>query len=254
MSRCGCGANTCSCVSIAGCGITVTGSGSAAVPYTVAAKVDVAGTNQLTCGVNGLFVPAGSVEVGNTACIDLAGTGFTGDPILATPDLSVDVANGFECRADGIWTPGTLHSSAVAVGNVGPGVDTLASVSVPGNTLGATGDRLVFRAMLTLNATAENNGFVFSYGGTTFFSVPLAALVDANFVVEGEIIRTAAATQSSTVTGLKSIGPTIEIVRTNMAEDNTVLNIFLVTGESGGAGETNAVVLESLTIDVRPLS
>lgn len=152
---------------------------------------------------------------------------------------------------DTIGLASTLHSTAVPVGNVGPGIDTLANVNVPANTLNATGDRLRFRAMITLAAVVENNGFTFSYGGTPFFAFPLVAPVVESVIVCGEIIRTGVLTQVAIV---DETGTSIfAVLRTDLAEDNTVANAFLVTGESGGAGETNAVVLESLTIDVLPL-
>lgn len=213
--RCACAEATCQCVIIDSDTIAFGGAGAAASPYQAEIIPD---------GVAPLLV---SVDAGNR--ISLGSDGLL--------DL------------DGPWT---LHSTAAPVGNVGPGVDTLANVNVPASTLAGTGDRLRFRAMLTLDAAAENNGFTFSYGGTPFVSFPAAAPVDATIIVEGEIIRTAAATQAA-ITERSGTGPAIVVARTDMAEDNTVANAFLITGQSGGAGETNAVVLESLTIDVLPL-
>src|SRR5690606_18967763 len=107
MSRCGCRSD-CNCVVAGGDCVEVTGSGLPAVPYVVSVVVDPDETNQLSCGVGGLYDPPASVEVDDTACIDLAGSGCPGDPILATPIIASlgmyypDSVNLLECTEDGL--------------------------------------------------------------------------------------------------------------------------------------------------------
>lgn len=166
--------------------------------------------------------------------VTVAGAGTEGSPYTFTVNL-----------------PHVLHSSATPVGNVGPGVDVLANVNVPAATLAATGDRLHFRAVFTLVAVAEDIDLAASYGGTPFYASTELAPIAGTLVLEGDIIRTGAMTQVALAEQVSSLG--ISMTRTNMAEDNGGANVFLITGQSGGAGETGAAVLESLTIDVLPL-
>jgi hypothetical protein len=69
------------------------------VPAVISVEVDPDADNQLTCNPTGLFVPPSSIEVADTDCIDLNGTGSPGNPVTATPILSPDPANQLECVA-----------------------------------------------------------------------------------------------------------------------------------------------------------
>lgn len=192
---------------------------------------------------------------------------YTGDVIptgVAPLLISTDTPNFLTVGTDGLLVargPFTLHSTGIAVGNVGGGIDTLASVNVPANTLDSLGDRLRWRAVLALNTNLfDFCGFTFSYGGVTILTKPTTSGIDAGVVCEGEIIRTAAANQRSTASGIitDNVGfgtyagqDDVAVTGLLLGLNNAAAHLFEVIGESSGA--VQQVVLESLTIDVFPL-
>jgi len=150
-----------------------------------------------------------------------------------------------------------LFSTGVPVGNVGPGVDPLATVVIPANTLTVNGDRLRFRAALFLDAALfDFNGFVFSYGGAALFTRPTTQATVSRVYVEGDIIRTGAATERCDISALfEDNGGGVSKIQGNIAlpaANNAAANTFLVTGETAGA-LNDQVVLHTLTIDVWPV-
>jgi hypothetical protein len=96
MARCGCNAE-CNCVLVDGDCTSVAGNGNPASPYRVNVQIDPAADNQVSCGQNGLYVPPSSIEVADSDCIDMQGTGFPGNPVTATPIVSTDPSNLLEC-------------------------------------------------------------------------------------------------------------------------------------------------------------
>jgi len=108
MARCGC-ATDCLCILQDGDCTSVVGSGSVTAPYVVNVDISANAGNQVTCEPDGLFAPPPPTElpitVLDTDCIDLDGDGTAADPLTATPIISPDIGNTFECRPTGIFVP-----------------------------------------------------------------------------------------------------------------------------------------------------
>lgn len=77
------------------------------------AKVSPDSCNSLECRANGLYVPGVNIVDVVAPCIDIGitdqgivpGTFCHQFAIGATPIISDDACNGFECRVDGMWAP-----------------------------------------------------------------------------------------------------------------------------------------------------
>ena len=91
-----------------------------------------------------------------------------------------------------------LNVNTTSTGNVGVGEDDLITYSVAGNTLAANGDAIRFRASGTIANSINAKRLRVKFGGTTILDTgaagfPISAAIQ--WVLEGEIIRTGAATQ-----------------------------------------------------------
>jgi hypothetical protein len=70
--------------------------------------IDPAAGNQLTCGPNGLLVPAappGTVDVADSTCITLTGDGSAGAPLTAAPVIDPAAGNQLACGPNGLLVP-----------------------------------------------------------------------------------------------------------------------------------------------------
>lgn len=107
MARCGC-SGECNCVVTEGDCTTVTGNGNPGTPYVINVKIDDDASNQLTCVADapgdegGLYVPPPTIEVADTDCIAMSGTGTALDPVEAEPILNPSNENLLACGVSGL--------------------------------------------------------------------------------------------------------------------------------------------------------
>ena len=220
MARCTCSQATCQCVLMDSATIDFSGAGSAGVPYT------------------GTIIPTGVA------------------PLL----VSADAPNALSIGTDGLLVAGATAPRALFVNAAnhpsGGALTTLLSFVVPGGLLAANGDRLRWRAMLDFNAALfDFQGLDITYGGVTFaFWLPVAALI-CGVALEGEIIRTGAATQRATSTVTVGVNPSlvteVQPQRADLAANNAANQTFAVVASSTGA-LANETILRSLTADYMP--
>lgn len=93
---------------------------------------------------------------------------------------------------------GKLSSNTTTVGNVGVGEDDLMTYSVPASTLSVNQQKIHFRASGTIANSINAKRLRVKFGGTTVLDtgaagIPISAAIQ--WVLEGEVIRTGAATQ-----------------------------------------------------------
>lgn len=160
---------------------------------------------------------------------------------VSAPMRVYGFAIGDGVTARGVMRPWTIASKSTDTGNVTTGVDTLWSVSVPGNTLARNGDVLRFDLGIFTAANINNKEVVVSFGGTTIFDSTALALNGADLSIEGIIIRTSATTVRCIV---RAVGDSALLPSTATYSTVTVTLAnaagFLVTGE---ATDSDDVVL-----------
>lgn len=176
-----------------------------------------------------------------------------------TPARLAVGTNNFALVADSAQATGlkwvaidrTLHVNVTAVGNVGIGEDDLMSYTVPVATLGATGDWIEFNAAGTLAASLNNKRIRVRFGATVIFdSGSLAITAATDWSLEGQIIRTGAATQKC-FSRLNTSSATLAAYAdySTAAETLSGTVVLKVTGE---ATADNDVVEETLTVRFLP--
>jgi len=140
------------------------------------------------------------------------------------------------------------------VGNVGVGEDDLHSHSIPIGTLAKNGDRLLFSASGTFSASANNKRIRVRFGssGTSLIldTTSLGITGAGSWLLEGEIIRTGAATQKAWahIVSTDALLVSLPAVVTNLDQNNITGAVNLrITGE---ATSNNDVVIESSQVFV----
>jgi hypothetical protein len=125
------------------------------------------------------------------------------------------------------------------------------SYTVPAATLAVNGDHLEFKAAGVFAATANNKRLRIKYGATTLLDTGTLAITAASdWEVQGQIIRTGAATQKSTVSLLSSDAAVADFPDlTTPAETLSGTVVLKLTGE---ATADNDVVEETLTVRFLP--
>ena len=149
---------------------------------------------------------------------------------------------------------GTLAVDTTQTGNVGAGVDTLQTYSVPANCLAVNGDRINFEFAGTWGNNANNKQLVLKFGSTTLISTdvsPYGLTSETSWAVKGTIIRTGAATQKAvcvlTFDGADAPAPLVK--KSSPAETLSGAVTLLLTGE--GVSD-NDIVKEIFTLDYNP--
>ncbi|MEQ2008318.1 MAG: hypothetical protein ABMA26_16145 [Limisphaerales bacterium] len=90
---------------------------------------------------------------------------------------------------------GTLAVDTTQTGNVGAGVDTLQTYSVPANVLAANGDSIPFLYTGSFANNANTKRLILTYGATTLLDTGALTFPFTSWRIEGHVIRTGAATQ-----------------------------------------------------------
>lgn len=157
-------------------------------------------------------------------------------------------SNGFIIGVERVLPGGV---STTITGNVGAGLDTLRTFSLPANTLAADGDIVKARYGFAFANAAANKQVVLSFGGTAYENVigAVAELDVTQGTVDVEIIRVSATSvRISTVTvlgQLYNLGAATAIAAgpgafnagrnallTGLADLNANATILLVTGQT----------------------
>lgn len=150
---------------------------------------------------------------------------------------------------------GTLAVDTTQTANVGSGVDTLQTYSVPANTLAANGDAIAFRFSGVFADTANAKQIVLKFGATTIVETRNDTAYGSGgptwWRLVGTIIRTGAATQKCeavfTFDGFDNTGPIVRYVAA--AETLSGAVTLLLTGEGV---DNNDIVKEIFTLQYEP--
>lgn len=157
-------------------------------------------------------------------------------------------------QAAAIIGTGALDVDTSATGNVGTGEDTIATYTIPANTLASNGDSVWFEAS-GLAANNSNSKTLKVYFG----SAEIMAAVDTDWGLEwtlrGRVIRTGTATQkaycdftTSAPLGTGSLAGGAGI-NTSVTEDETGTIVLAITGE---ATSDNDLVVETFIAGKTP--
>lgn len=166
---------------------------------------------------------------------------FTDRLAWSTSGVNVKGGNG----ADVAGVGGTLSTDTTQTGNSGTGEDTLQTATVAAATLNANGDTYAFVVAGTIANSINAKRIRVKFGGTTIFDtgaagIPISAAID--WSIEGEIIRTGAATQKC-VARMTTNNATLASYcdYSTAAETLSGAVTFLITGE---AVDNNDIVKE----------
>lgn len=144
---------------------------------------------------------------------------------------------------------GTLATDTTTTGNVGTGEDTLQTYTVPAATLSVNGHTIRFTASGTIASTVNAKRIRVKFGATTLFDtgaagIPISAAF--NWTIEGEIIRTGAATQKCNAKMNTSNATLASYVGYSpAAETLSGAVVLLITGE---AVSNNDIVKETFKV------
>lgn len=147
--------------------------------------------------------------------------------------------------------PRTLSVQTNTVGNVGSGEDDLHTFSVPGSTLVSNGQMVDFIAGGTFAASVANKRIRAKFGGTTIFdSGALAISLATDWRLEGQIIRTGAATQKA-ICSLSTSSGTLSAYADYSTPGETLTGAIALT-TTGEATNDNDVVEEMFSVRFVP--
>lgn len=162
-------------------------------------------------------------------------------------------ANGLMWMKSGVAAPmghnGYYGFSTTQLGNTALTETVIGNVEVLGSTLSRDGDRITFKASGSFTGTASiNKQILVKFEGSTIFDTgALAITAAADWVLEGEIIRTGAATQKCNVSMATSSAALVAYA--NYAAGAETLANSLTLEIRGNGTNANDVVLEMLTVD-----
>jgi len=168
------------------------------VPAEISVEVDPLADNRLACNIDGLYVPPSEIVVADTDCIDLDGIGTAGDPVTATPVVSVDPSNLLECVASPdpnvglrarLYTGDTDCVELNGEGTAGdPMIPSLIVSGDVGNTLQCRPSGAfvpaVAQAAVDYRATIVHNGVCPTVLPPAAINTPSSALIDYDAVEE----------------------------------------------------------------------
>jgi hypothetical protein len=146
---------------------------------------------------------------------------------------------------------GGLFDQSTSPANSSTGETTLATYSVPANTLATNGDSLYYEIVISYPANANAKTLRIKFGSQTILTATLGTLAGET-IYKGRIIRTAAATQKFWVDGMitTSGGDSTGMdYGSTLTQTLSNANNFVVTGQGGA---TNDVVLHWVSLDYRP--
>jgi len=144
---------------------------------------------------------------------------------------------------------GRLNVDTTQTGNVGVGVDTLQTYSVAANTLSANGDVIAFRYTGSFANTVNTKQIILTFGATTLLDTGALGFPFADWRIEGEIVRTGAATQKISTVMFCGEGQATLVKQTTAAETLSGAVTLLLTAE---ATDDSDAVKEIFTLDYKP--
>lgn len=199
-----------------------------------------AGTAQRILGMDAAdILYLGGIDVGTTNMRIL----IAGDDIAGVTTVGMEVLAGLPALAtDYARVGGVMSVQMTTVGNVGTGVDTLATYSVPARTLGATGHSVWFEAWGTFAANANNKGITVVVGGVTEFTTTVLPHNGGSWHLRGRIVRTGSAAQKGIATFLRST------VQTDYFTGSLTLSSAFALTITGEATSNNDIVLEAFMV------
>jgi hypothetical protein len=121
-------------------------------------------------------------------------------------------------------SPRCIHSSIATTGNVGGGLDTLRTITIPANSLATDGDWFDYYLAGTIAVNDNNKRFFISFSGVTLLDTGLQDLDGFGFEIYGTIARASATSINFTI---KSIIGAVQV-------DSAFANV--------AAGTTGAII------------
>ena len=140
---------------------------------------------------------------------------------------------------------GVLYAFGTVTGNAGAGEDTLASYSVPANTLSANLKALRFTVFGTSVANANAKTVKLKFGAATFMTIALTAGSARDWIITGTVLRLTASVQHAWAQGVEET--VVNTVGTTIAEDLTTALTAICTGE---AVADNDITLYGFIIEI----
>jgi len=149
--------------------------------------------DQLGAGLIQQWLQNGSVKsrINNNGSLEsIAGPVIAASQLIAAP-LTIDGTTDIVLKSNGFITgyPKCLHSSSAQVGNVGGGLDTLRTVSVPAGSLLANDDWAHCRFSGNMATNDADKRFFVSVDGTTFLDTGLIDLDAFGWSIDVKMIR-----------------------------------------------------------------
>lgn len=185
----------------------------------------------------------------NNASIGTAtfnGNDFTG----VSGDYSLNATN----TSGYYWIPSlkNLYKTGAAVGNGADLTeDTLATYTVPANTLAADGDILHIRAGGTLAASTDSKTVKIKWGGVTLATLgPYTAVGNVAWSADVRVIRTGSAAESFIAMMTAQNSTAFTAASNTTTVNTTVTNDVVVTGQNTTNSVANSVKMQYLTVDV----
>jgi len=171
-------------------------------------------------------------------------TGCTVFGGIITPGASGALAVVAGASTNDAAVGGTLYSTVTSAGNVTTGEDTLATYTVPANTLSVNNMSLRFEAWGATTNNANTKTIKVKFDGVIFGQRTMTTSAANTWVINGQVQRTGAATQTAFAKFVD--GGTTE-VDSNVGLTSTLSNaiVFLITGEGTS---TNDITLYGLRI------
>jgi hypothetical protein len=218
----------------------------------------VTGAINITPAVGSAIVLDGTINVDAgviTGATSVTSTNFVGaiDGVLGgvTPaaatvtDLVADTMQVDAGTGTATYTPsGYLNVDVTSVGNVGTGIDTLITYTLPANTLANVGDGLEIECTGTGANNANAKTLRMNFGGTTLATNSLLANNDQDWVFKVKIVKTGSNAQFYWVEFTRqTASATMVVARSNGSL--TVTDTSTIVIETTGSAVANDDVVQT---------
>lgn len=150
-----------------------------------------------------------------------------------------------------ITTPRVLYVSTTQSGNIGGGLDTLATYTLPGGTMSVNGQVLRVTAWGYFAVNANDKRAVLNFGADSTAQIGIAAFNGVVWRITAEIVRTGAATQKTTswTTPGSNLASQITASLTSATETLASDLDIRIRGESSSSA-TDDVVFSGMTVEL----
>lgn len=222
------------------------------------AVLDDGTSRTLTLSGNNITMQGGTLTGFGANAIALSGDGYincsglTSTNVNATgtwlvvSDGIIGVGSSFATGGTLVYKPGGfLYTNTTAIGNVGSGIDTLMSFTLPANTMDVDGQLLKIKIGGS-RAGAQSKSIMFNFGATGFAVLPISTSTD-RWTADIEIVRDSINTQTILLSAFDA-GANIRTVITLSGETMGSSIVVKVTGQNNTDTVNDVVVQEFMSI------